>query len=158
LEEFVNSIPEMQEKIEGYVIVLKSGVTFKCKLLTYQALHKLKENVDHPRHLYELVVHEGHDDLRAAFPDDAYLMGKIDEMVERVKALYTDIKHNVNDFYEANKELDRKRYAILAQSTVKKPFFGLAMNLYVGKSYSEKEFLIKNYKEFGIKDVDIVEE
>lgn len=58
----------------------------------------------------------------------------------------------VERFYEANKHLDRKDYAILGQNELDRMYFGLAMNKYSGKEFSYKDFLKKKWKDLGLKD------
>jgi T4 RnlA family RNA ligase len=153
---FLNSVKDMTG-IEGYVIRLENGQAVKLKTDWYVALHRAKDSVNSPKALFEVVVNEAHDDLRAAFPDDAYLQDRINDMEKKVVKIYSDIKHYVEGFYAQNKTLDRKTFAIKAQAEVPKMWFGPLMSLYTGKQVDFKEYLIKRYKDFGIKDEPITE-
>lgn len=148
---FISTIANMTD-CEGYVIKIRNGETVKVKNIWYMTLHKTKDSVNSPRRLYEAIINETHDDLRALFHDDPYSLGLINDMEAKVKDIYIKMDRIVEGFYNANKHLDRKSYAILAQAEVPKLYFGLTMSLYLGKEVDFKEFLIKHWKDFGIKE------
>lgn len=144
-----------QEDIEGFVARLACGTWFKVKTEKYCALHHTKDSITIPRRLFEACVNGGADDLRAMFATDALACMQIDEMQEKVQRIYNTLHMNVHGAYNSRKHLDRKDYAIAGQSC---PIvqgdgtFGLYMNLYLGKEANVEEFMIKNYKKYGIKD------
>ena len=152
---FVPSIVDMEDNIEGYIIVLDTGQMVKQKTRKYALLHHTKDSVNSPRRLFEACVYEQSDDLRAMFATDPYAVVLINAMQEKVAHLYNHIHKTIHEYYEANKEMDRKTYALAGQANsdiMKHGVFGLVMNLYQGKSADVKAFLVKNYKSFGIKD------
>lgn len=149
---FVASIPAMLDDIEGYVIRLKSGQRVKIKTEKYLSLHHAKDSVNNPRRLFEAILDEGIDDLRSLFYTDVVAMRMIDEMQVFVDHKYNHMVKLVEDFYEANKELDRKDYAIKGQSSMDRMYFGLAMNKYLGKNPEYKDWMKKHFKDLGIND------
>lgn len=154
-EEWINSIYGMTG-IEGFVINLKNGPTIKVKCDAYCVLHKTKDSISSERKLFEACVMETADDLRGLFKDDQYTINLINTMEVKVSKLYNHISVVIEKFYNENKHLDRKTYAILGQNTSEitdNGVFGLVMNVYVGKPYDLKEFMIKNYTKFGIRDI-----
>jgi T4 RnlA family RNA ligase len=151
MEDFVNSIPEMQG-IEGYVLELESGQRVKIKTTAYLALHHLKDSINSKRRLYEAVVYETSDDLRAAYFDDPVALQIIIDMEKLVVPLYNHAVNVVESFYRDNKHLDKKSYAIKGQQELDKKHFGLAMSLYIGRPVDYKAFMVKYRIEFGIKD------
>lgn len=151
--EFVQGIYDMQG-IEGYVIQLKSGQHVKVKTLAYVALHHTKDSVNSPRRLFECILNETADDLRTMFSDDEVALKLIAEMQEKVDKLYNHLVSRVEKFYETNKHLERKEYAILGQKELTNMEFGLAMSKYCDKPVSYKTFMINKWKEFGIKDAE----
>jgi len=155
---FLASVPDMSESIEGFVCEMEDGTFFKIKTLAYLTLHKSKDSINSPRRLYEAVLYEATDDLRSLFHDDPVAISLIAEMEEKVDKLYNHVVDTVEKFYAANKDSERKEYAIAGQKELDKKFFGLAMNLYLGNDFSYKEFMVKRWKDFGIKDVEKVEE
>ena len=150
-----------EEKIEGYVARLSCGTWFKVKTELYCALHHTKDSITIPRRLFEACVNGGADDLRAMFATDALAMAQIDEMDEMVRRTYNHLHMNLHGFYNTHKNAwndtdnPRKYYALAAQQNtilMEDGTFSLAMNLFTGKEANVEEFMIKNYKKYGIKD------
>jgi T4 RnlA family RNA ligase len=160
-ETWLKNTYETQDDIEGYVARLSCGTWFKVKTEKYCALHHTKDSITIPRRLFEACVNGGADDLRAMFAADALAMFQIDEMDAKVRAIYNRLHMNVHAFYNLHKHQERKEYAIAGQSDPLLKLdhtFGLAMNLYLGKEIDVEEFMIKHYKDYGIKDVEVVPE
>ncbi len=154
MQEFVESIPDMQS-IEGYVLLLESGQRVKIKTMWYLALHHTKDNINSPRRLFEAVLEEATDDMRTLFHDDPLALRTIQEMEDFVAERYNHMVDMVERFYERNKGLDRKEYAILGQQEFAGTFyFSLVMNKYIGRDFSYKEFLKSKWKQLGLKDVE----
>lgn len=151
LKKFVEMIPEM-EQIEGFVVRLTSGQRIKIKTKWYLALHHTKDSINSDRRLYEAVLSEATDDLRALFYDDALAIARIEKMEQYVDGKYNHLVATVEKFYETNKELERKEYAILGQKEMDRLQFGLAMKKYLGQEVNYKDFMIAKWKEFGVKD------
>jgi T4 RnlA family RNA ligase len=154
---FVASIPSMLDDLEGFVVRLKSGQRVKIKTDKYLSLHHAKDSVNNPRRLFECILDEGVDDLRGMFATDQVAMMLIDRMQVNVNHIYNAMVKEVETFYEMNKSLDRKDFAIKGKAEVTPMYFGLVMNLYVGKDPEYKAFLKKRYKELGFKDEKIVD-
>lgn len=148
---FVQSIPAMLDDIEGYVARI-GGLWFKIKTDKYMSLHHTKDSINNPRRLFEAVLDEGVDDLRAMFFEDKLAIKLIDEMTEKVDKIYNHMVALVEKFYEDNKSLERKDYAIKGQAELDRLYFGLAMTKYLQKPVDYKGFLKSKYKEFGIRD------
>lgn len=156
---FVASIPSMQE-VEGFVVHLMDGQRVKVKTEWYLSLHHAKDSVNNPRRLFEAILDEGIDDLRSLFHSDQLAMKMIDEMQVKVDHIYNKMVNTVEGFYEANKELDRKSYAIKGQQDPSLKdgnlsYFGLTMNKYVGKNVDYKAFLKGKWRDLGLKDTSL---
>lgn len=151
--QFVHDIPSMTG-VEGYIVRLASGIRVKVKTEWYLTQHRAKDSIHSPRRLFEAVLEESSDDLRSLFYDDPVVIARIDEMESFVEKLYNNTVAQVESFYEKNKHLERKDYAILGQQELDPRIFSLAMNAYCGHEIDYKAFLRKNYKKFGIKDED----
>ena len=115
-------------------------------------LHHLKDSINSQRRLYEAVVYETIDDVRAQFWDDEVALQIIEDMEEKVRPIYNNMVALVEDFYEANKHLERKDYAIKGQKECGKLYFGLAMGKYLGREPDYKAHMVKYRKDYGIKD------
>ncbi len=148
---FVTNIPQMED-VEGYVVRLSNGMYIKVKTEWYLVQHRAKDSINSPRRLFEAVLEEVTDDLRSLFFDDPYVLDRIKEMELLVDKLYNGTVKSVEEFYETNKGLERKDYAILGQKELDRRIFGLVMSKYIGRLVDYKAFLKKNYKSFGIKD------
>jgi T4 RnlA family RNA ligase len=149
LIEFVDNIPNMKD-IEGYVINV-DGMNIKVKCDWYKNLHSLKDNVTHPRNLFECVVNELSDDVRAHFSHDIYLLNRIDEMELIVRKLYKKLDAPIKFFHD-NSLLSRKEFALKAKDELEPMMFNVAMSYYTGKPFDDKAWLIKHYKDFNISD------
>lgn len=151
-EKWIKSIENMKG-IEGFVIVLKSGLWVKQKVIEYCILHKTKDGINSDRKLFEACIMETSDDLRGLFSDDLTAITRITEMEFKVSKIYNHLSTLIDNFYNENKHLDRKSFAIKGTAELSQyGVFGLAMNKYVGKECDLKSFMIKNYKSYGIKD------
>lgn len=153
---FVESIHEMTD-IEGFVLKLSTGQRVKIKTDWYAKLHYIKDSINSQRRLFEAVVYDTIDDVRAQFYDDEQAMALIDEMQEKVHEIYYDMVQAVEVFYETNKDLERKPYAIKGQKVLSKLHFGLVMAKYIGKEIDYRATMVKHRKQFGIKDDPEVE-
>lgn len=152
---FVASIPSMVD-VEGYVIRLASGQRIKIKCDWYLSLHHAKDSVTNPRRLFECILDEAVDDLRSMFATDPLSIRQIDEMQVKVDHIYNSMVKSVETFYDDNKSLDRKSYAISAQENFKGTlYFGLAMSKYLNKPTDYKQFLKGKWKELGFKDLSV---
>lgn len=152
--EFVKTIPDMQN-IEGFVVRLDSGQRVKIKTSWYLALHHTKDSINSPRRLFEAVLEEATDDMKSLFHDDTLAIKQIEDMERFVEEKYNHMVDTVERFYERNKHLERKDYAILGQQELAGTmYFGLAMNKYVGKPTDYKAFLKSKWKQLGLKDVE----
>lgn len=147
LTEFIKQVPDMTG-IEGYVVKFKSGLYAKLKTLWYLHLHTNRSNIANPKCLFEVIISEGVDDLLSLFVDDTSLVNHIRSEQIRINHLYNQMISSVEDFYNTNKDLSRKEFAILGQQTLPKPHFGLAMCLYLGQDVNYKQFVLKNYELF----------
>jgi len=145
--------------IEGFVVLFDDGRVCKVKTESYCVLHKTKDSINNPKALFQACLYETSDDLRSLFHDDELAMKQINAMETLVRKEYNHRSAQLQKFYDENKSLDRKDYAILGQSVLKDAgTFSLAMNLYVGKEMGLRDWMMKNYREFGITDVPVVEQ
>jgi len=149
--ELINNVKQLTG-IEGYVIRLSTGQHIKVKCDWYVSLHLTKDSINSPRRLYEVILDEGADDLLAMFYSDTIAVKLINEMKENVDKLYNHLVSTVETFYETNRALGRKDYAILGQKELDQLYFGLAMSKYLGKNVDFRDYMKRKYKDFGIKD------
>jgi len=146
---FVASIPDVKG-IEGYVLKFSDGLWIKCKGSQYVTLHTLASNLRIPRHLYETVINECVDDVIGLFAHDLIMINKITQMQNHVAKQYNNVIVKVEQFYDQNKLLDRKTYAIKCKQELSQVLFGLCMSRYLGKEVKYKQFMLKNYELFRL--------
>jgi T4 RnlA family RNA ligase len=143
---------------EGYVVEIKTGelsYLIKIKNDRYDTLHLTKDSINSNKRLFEAVIDEVTDDLRAMFSDDQHALDRIDKMERDVQPIFNHIVGTVESFVDHNKELDRKSFAIKAKAECSS-LMGLVMNMYLGHDNDYKTFAKKYRKEmFGVKD-DVV--
>jgi len=97
-------------------------------------------------------LEEATDDLRTLFHDDELAIQMIVDMETFVEGKYNHMVDSVERFYERNKHMERKEFAILGQEELNRMYFGLAMQRYVGKDVDYKTFLKGKWKHLGLKD------
>lgn len=155
VEEFVAQIPNMVN-VEGFVLEFENGLRAKIKTNWYMSLHHVKDSVNNPRRLFEAILDEGIDDVRAMFHDDAVVIAAIDSMQAKVDALYNPLVKDVEGYFETHKHLDRKTYAITGQEHFRGRYgFNLAMSRYLGRPTDYKQFLKDRWKELGLRDTSL---
>lgn len=155
VKEFVAAAKDMVG-IEGYVVRMKDGEHVKIKTDWYCALHNTKDSVSAPRRLFECIINEGVDDLKGMFSEDIVTIKRIVDMETKVVRIFNRIIVDVEGFYEANKHLDRKGYAVLANSQAD-GLMSLKMNLFLGRENNYKEFALKHIEMFDINATEVYE-
>ena len=96
---------------------MEDGMRFKVKTEWYLVQHRAKDSINSDRRLFEAVLEEATDDLRTLFHEDPLVIKRIEEMEVKVDDLYNHMVDTVERFYERNKNLERKEYAILGQES-----------------------------------------
>ena len=150
-ESFVRSIPGLVG-IEGFVLTMDDGLMVKVKTDWYKNLHHLKDSVNSIKQMFEAVIEERADDVKAMFPTDEITLSRISEMEKKVIPIYNGFVSKVENFYTDNKTLERREYAIKGQLELGL-YFGLGMALYVGREPDFKGHA-KKYREeiFGLSE------
>lgn len=139
---------------EGYIFEYYNANTqhtlfVKVKNLWYCNLHHIKSDFNTNYKICEAIIDEYSDDLRAMFITDQDFLNNIEKLENWLMPQVSAKIAEFENFYQENKHLDRKSYAIKANSTYK---FSMSrvMNLYLGKSPDYKEFFKKHLIEiFG---------
>lgn len=126
----------------------------------YLHRHRTKDSVNNANALFDCVLNEGSDDLRTMFVEDPLATKIIDDMEALVIPLYNRFVKGCQNFYNENKHLERKDYAIKGQQPffeegdlLNKFAFGIVMTMYLGKDPDIKGTLSK-YKRLWTKVED----
>ncbi len=148
LKESIDAVRAMAD-IEGYVLILKDGRMCKIKTDWYCALHFTKDSINVDSRLYEAIITGASDDLKQMFSTDLYAIKKIEKMEQLIFSCYNKLVHDVETFYNENKHLERKDYALKVQSVLPNELGmpGLAFGLYASKPVDYKAQMLKYMKD-----------
>jgi len=128
------------KNIEGFVVHFTNGEMVKVKTKSYIQNHHIRDNILNKRIVAEMILEEKIDDAKNQFRHSPYLI-KFIEMIEKdVVNRYNEFLNNAQNFYNSNKELERKAYAIKAKSVFSDITFGLAIELFLNQLIDEKKF------------------
>jgi len=146
-------VESVRARTEGEGVVVEIGERLvKIKSDRYLLLHQTKDSVNSSKRLFEAIIEEATDDLRSLFADDPYVLAKIAAMEAKVQPIFNHIVNTVETFYETNKSLTRKDFAIKVQAEFPQ-FMGMIMGLFTGRTPDYKTFAKKYRVEiFGICD------
>lgn len=140
---------------EGLVAFFGNGahpVEFmKVKADAYQVLHRLKDGVNQPHALFEAVVHEQVDDLRASFAADPSVQLMISTMEELVSKPFNHFVAMTTELFEKHKDLDKKSFAITMQEELAKVLvhdskaaFNVSINMYLERNLNMVSTFIRS--------------
>lgn len=150
LDDFVEDTYQDDETLhEGYVISTKDlKQRIKIKTNRYLSAHKVKDNVNSMKNLVRLVCDGQIDDLLNCkdLEHDKEFFQILNNKAELIKDTVNESIFFYEKFYEENKELSRKDYALLVQE--KDLPIGVLMNLYLGKETNYTDFFLKNLELF----------
>jgi len=135
------------KNIEGYIVEFSDKTRLKIKSDWYCMLHKTKELISTPKNLYESCLNEQVDDLKALFVGDEFTIKQIDEMNQRASKEFYGVKSICEEWYNQNKDLDRKSYAIKTRDIYQDAKFNLCMNLYLQKKPDYIKYLMDSFTE-----------
>ncbi|CAM2716862.1 unnamed protein product [Rotaria socialis] len=145
-----------QPRGEGYVVEIiqsdRPSYLVKIKTQKYLMIHRDGESATSPRSLFEAIINENADDLRALFKDDAQTLARIDEMENNIRPKYNGMIESVERFHNTHKNLSKKDFIRSIQMNEDmKIYLPLLMRLYAGEENDYKGFGMKNSKDvFGI--------
>ncbi|QQG32097.1 RNA ligase [Citrobacter phage CkP1] len=158
---FVEDIRKLTD-IEGFVFVMEDGLRFKLKTDWYCALHHTKDSITNNERLFESIVNNASDDLKAMFAGDEFAVNKINKFEENYLKYLGESLHLINTTYHELRGRDRKDYAIESQNRANKSglgfLFSIIMKMYNGgmdhdtRVKNLSELFMKNYKQFVPKE------
>jgi hypothetical protein len=124
IQEFLRQCAETDPTYEGVVLCDKDFRRWKCKSLTYLALHHLRgegDNLFHPKHLLPFILTGEEDELLLFYPEtkEAYTEVKCKVLLAYINMLETWIEH---------KDIEEQR--AFAQTIIgKTPFTSILFNV-----------------------------
>jgi len=133
--------------VEGYVVIDRQGNWWKEKCAWYLERHRAKDFVNQPNAFIELVLKDEADDVFALIADQPEVLKEMQELQHKVIHKANLIVNSVTEYYNANKHLDRKEFAIKGQNELEGYEFSLAMMYYSKNEEPDwKAFLLKQIK------------
>lgn len=117
-EDFIEEIRKM-EGIEGFIFELENGLKFKLKTNWYSALHHTKDSINNNQRLFESIVANASDDLKAMFFGDDYAITKVEKFEEIYTSYLSESLATLEGLYSTINGKDRKDYAMTAQVVLK---------------------------------------
>lgn len=150
--EEVNNLPVGEGVVAFFGNAAPVGSNFvKIKTERYNTLHKLKDTVNHPGALFDAVINERVDDVRALYADDAAVQERISHMERLVQADFNKFCKVIRDTHERFKQFDRKTYAITVKNSLADELspmlsaraHGICMMKYLGHDYDYNESFSK---------------
>lgn len=144
--DYVQSVKDMVD-FEGIIVFNeKTGQFIKVKTDWYLHRHHFKFNMTNVYNVIEMILGESIDDIKTLFVDDEAMMKYITNIESTVIAYYNKAMGDLTRFYEENRHLERKDYAIAAQKGAP-ILMSQKMNLYLNRKLSLKESIVKHAKE-----------
>lgn len=143
--DYVESVKSMTD-FEGIILFNKAtGQFVKVKTEWYLHRHHFKFNISNVSNVIDMILKESIDDIKALFADDVAMMNYINKIENAVIPFYNHRVAAVNEFFETNKHLSRKDYAIFAQQG-EPLLMSQKMNLFIGRELTLKDSIVKQAK------------
>lgn len=159
IPEFIKSIPDMTEDIEGYVVVfqLDSGDYMRVKIKTaeYHRKHKVHNSILRPGEVVRLIIEQKIDDVRSLFAGDELITNMIIKTEENIRKFVGETMNTVLNFYNQHHTKERKDYVTEAKKLGYDAFvFKVIMTKYTQKDDESvmstiNEHILRNYKLFN---------
>ena len=128
-KEVLNHLDE-QTGIEGYVVIDTNNNWYKVKTAWYLERHRAKDFINRPVEFIKLVLKEESDDVFALVKDQPKLHDEMVALERKVVDKANTIVNTVTAYWNENKDLTRKEYAIKGQQELNGFEFPLAMQYY----------------------------
>lgn len=145
-QEWIENVFKDTRNIEGYVVEYELGAFYKLKTYKYIHVHNIKSYISNKKNIAEAVLLGHIDDVYETLkncPDET----KQIQMVENeFKTIHNHIMENITNYYEKNKDLERKPFAIKAKKELNNVEFKGVMSLFSGKSLNYLgRLILKNH-------------
>lgn len=145
---------DVVEGVEGWVIQFANGNMIKIKTKWYLERHRAMTFL-RVRDIVKLVLSESLDDLKGLLVSEGADIAEILEIESGVVGEINYIRSRVDASYEANKDKDRKDFAVTMKGH---PYFGLLMTKYTGKEVDYLDWFTKNkLQDYGLRQINILQ-
>lgn len=126
---------------EGFVVHFENGELVKFKTRKYlDIFHTLNSIQSSDKYVASLVLHDQLDDLLQVLPE--HMRARVIEKGEMIRQIYLKIMKEGTEYYERNKHLQQKEFALKAIEELGRgsDTFSIAMGMYAGH-FNEEKFI-----------------
>jgi len=116
--------------VEGYVCIDDNNNWWKEKALWYLERHRAKDFINQPNAFVQLVLKEEADDVFALLVDQPEVLAEMQVLQHKVITVANRYVNRVTKYWQENKDLIRKDYAIKGKTELDWLEFMLAMKYY----------------------------
>jgi len=116
--------------LEGYVVIDEYGNWWKEKAQWYLERHRAKDFINQPNAFVQLVLKEEADDVFALIADQPEIVAEMQALQHKVITVANRYINSTTKYWQENKELTRKDYAIKGKTELDWLEFTMAMKYY----------------------------
>jgi T4 RnlA family RNA ligase len=116
--------------LEGYVCIDDNNNWWKEKAAWYLERHRAKDFINQPNAFVQLVLKEEADDVFTLLIDQPEVLAEMQELQHKVITVANRYVNAVTKYWQDNKDLTRKEYAIKGKGELDWVEFTLAMKYY----------------------------
>jgi len=135
--------------LEGYVVLDDKGNWWKEKADWYLERHRAKDFVNQPLAFVQLVLKDEADDIFTLLADQPEVLAEMQALQHSVITVANGYVNTVTKYWQENKDLSRKDYAIKGKENLDWMEFMLAMKYYSGTEPDWNECLLKQLKKIN---------
>ena len=158
----IEEIDINDKAIEGYVVEMDDDHSmYKVKTIPYlkmSAVINIQDRSKERQFLYEATLHEILDEIRSLYHYRTHspnfplqeILARIDEVEDYARKSYRYLVQNVEQFMEANKNLERGDFARKAKEEVP-TLMPVLMEMYLGRDVDFKQAAIKIFSKGDVK-------
>jgi T4 RnlA family RNA ligase len=130
MDKIIEICTNSTEDREGFVVEFTNGEMVKIKLAQYFSLHKTKDELLNDKNVVKLALEGKIDDILPMLEFDSEFRNHIVELSNKTIIAYRGYIEKATKYYNENKDLITKDFAIKAKKETTREIFNLSMNLY----------------------------
>lgn len=138
VKDLINVCKSSKENREGFVVEFNNGEMIKMKTEQYFTLHKTKSDLLNDSNIVELTLKGEIDDILPKLEFDGEFKKHIEDIRNKTVEKFRNLHIEADKFFEANKNLSKKEFAIKGLKELDKTIFNLSMAKFDGKKNEDK--------------------
>ena len=112
---------------EGFVVLFDNNELIKFKRLQFINLQRLRDSITNEKNIASMLFIGTLDDIFYEFRDNQIILDYVNNIIECINDTWNKRLKFCKSYYEDNKHLDKKQFAIKAQKELDKKDFTIAM-------------------------------